>query len=95
MGFLLSTGLALLGLIFVAAIGAVITAHFVYTPPFKGSDGKKLPGSIAEFTRVKIGGISQAVLIRGKSLDNPILLFMHAGPGISMPGYLSLGTSGL
>ncbi|WP_247237983.1 alpha/beta fold hydrolase [Telluribacter sp. SYSU D00476] len=48
-----------------------------------------MPNSIAETRRVKIGGIKQFVTIRGADRRNPILLWLHGGPGsISMPLYL-------
>lgn len=66
--------------------GSIITQHWVYTPPFKDSNGKRLTNSIAEFNRLKIGGCSQSLLIRGKNINNPVLLFLHAGPGLSETG---------
>jgi len=54
------------------------------TPPFRGSDGKLLPNSIAEAKYYTLGGVNQWVLIRGENvLENPLLLLLHGGPGIS------------
>ncbi|WP_274654632.1 alpha/beta fold hydrolase [Paenibacillus humicola] len=39
------------------------------------------PNGIAEGSYVRIGGIDQWVTIRGEARDNPILLFVHGGPG--------------
>jgi proline iminopeptidase len=53
------------------------------TPVILGSDGKPLPGSIAELATVKLGGHNQAIMIRGYSVDNPVLLYLSGGPGQS------------
>jgi proline iminopeptidase len=53
------------------------------TPPISGATGKPLAGSIAEVAMVPIGGMSQGVLMRGQSVDKPILLYLAGGPGQS------------
>lgn len=40
----------------------------------------RTPGGIDEVKAIPIGGIQQVISIRGRSLDNPILLFIHGGP---------------
>jgi len=62
---------------------AVVIALPAGTPPILGADGRPLPGSIAEVTMVPIGGTKQGVLIRGQSVDNPVLLYLAGGPGQS------------
>ncbi|NHJ48696.1 MAG: alpha/beta hydrolase [Asgard group archaeon] len=51
------------------------------TPKIKDSDGKVKSKSIASLEQVLLGGIKQWLLIRGHNKDNPLLLFLHGGPG--------------
>jgi proline iminopeptidase len=58
------------------------------TAAIRGSNGKKLPGSIAELRTVNINGHGLAMMIRGHSVKNPVLLFLAGGPGGSEMGAL-------
>jgi pimeloyl-ACP methyl ester carboxylesterase len=51
------------------------------TAPIFGADGEPLAGSVAELTTVTIGGHDQTMMIRGRSVDNPVLLYLTGGPG--------------
>ena len=55
--------------------------HRGTTPPFRDSEGKILPDSIAEISYVRLGGFDQWVMIRGENIANPILILLHGGPG--------------
>jgi proline iminopeptidase len=41
------------------------------------------PNGINSLESVRIGGIEQWVEVRGQNVNNPILLFIHGGPGIA------------
>ena len=41
------------------------------------------PNGIASLEPVRIGGIQQWIEVRGQNVNNPILLFIHGGPGIA------------
>lgn len=51
------------------------------TPAIKGK-----ARAIAELMPLRVGGIEQWLLIRGAYKDNPVLLFLHGGPGTAMIG---------
>lgn len=63
-----------------------MSIFWAYTPAFKDMQGKKLPDSIAEMRMVTIGGTQQSILIRGENKNNPVLLLIHGGPGMSETG---------
>ncbi len=45
------------------------------TPQIEGNN------SVASIQKVELGGIDQYIMIRGRDVNNPILLFLHGGPG--------------
>jgi len=58
-----------------------VVARPATTHPIVGTDGAPLPGSIAELVTVPLGGHDQALMIRGRSSDSPVLLYLAGGPG--------------
>ncbi len=54
-----------------------------YTPKIKFDGEVKEEKCIAELTKIKLGGSEQWILIRSENIDNPIILFVHGGPGTS------------
>jgi proline iminopeptidase len=70
------------GLVALAVVGlAVSVARPASTAPIAGADGQPVPGSVAELTSVSLGGHDQALMIRGRSVDAPVLLHLAGGPG--------------
>ena len=53
--------------------------------PYLDEYGNFLEDSISEKIKVTIGGTEQGMIIRGRNVKNPVILFLHGGPG--MPEY--------
>lgn len=54
---------------------------FGRTPAFRDAQGAVLSGSVAEEGYVRLGGLDQWVMVRGRSIDNPLMIILHGGPG--------------
>jgi pimeloyl-ACP methyl ester carboxylesterase len=50
--------------------------------PLRDAAGNVIPGSISERVTVEIGGIPQGMIIQSVDPANPVLLFLHGGPGM-------------
>jgi pimeloyl-ACP methyl ester carboxylesterase len=53
------------------------------TRPFVGADGQPSANSVADARFLRIGGVDQWVMIRGRDIANPLLILLHGGPGAS------------
>ena len=74
---------------------AVGIARPASTAPIVDAQGNQIAGSIAELTTVDINGHELAMMIRGHSIDNPVLLFLAGGPGGSELGAMRNHLPGL
>lgn len=54
--------------------------------PYRDENENILENSISEKIFIEINGVEQGMFIRGKNKNNPVLLFLHGGPG--MPNYV-------
>lgn len=65
----------------------VVGVLLIYSPgkvnPYLDEYGTKIEGSISEKIFVTIGGVQQGMIIKSKSSQNPVLLYLHGG----MPDY--------
>ncbi len=85
--FLRIIGKTILGFVGILILGSLAGVGYILatrptTPPFKDWDGRTVPESIAVLQQVELGGCPQWLLIRGRDISNPILLFLHGGPGM-------------
>jgi pimeloyl-ACP methyl ester carboxylesterase len=53
-----------------------------WTPNIKGED------SVSELSKVSINGTKLEVMVRGKDIDNPVIIFVHGGPSCSEIPYI-------
>jgi pimeloyl-ACP methyl ester carboxylesterase len=73
-------------LAFILMVVGIVLAWSPGKPkPFLNENGKALSGSISEKIHVSINGVEQGMFIRSRNKENPVLLFIHGGPG--MPEY--------
>lgn len=70
-------------LIVLVILGFVFPPSFGKIKPLRDSEGNVLQNSIAEKIDVSINNVNQGMIIKGESLDNPVLLIVHGGPGLS------------
>jgi pimeloyl-ACP methyl ester carboxylesterase len=52
----------------------------------KQINSKLKPNGISSVEAVQLGGIQQHIVIQAGDVTNPILLFLHGGPGMPDPG---------
>ncbi len=55
----------------------------LYSGIFPSTEAFDSNASIAELKEVELGGINQWISIRGENRSNPVLLWLHGGPGIT------------
>ena len=63
-------------------------------PPLKDEAGVEIEGSVSHKHWLEIGGIDQGFFIRGESADNPVILFLHGGPGSPELPFIMAGEKG-
>jgi pimeloyl-ACP methyl ester carboxylesterase len=74
--------------LFISGIMLILLVLFpTWTPLIVDANGNQVPESISVLEQVELGGLEQSILIRGKDRSNPVLLFLHGGPGYPQIAY--------
>ncbi len=60
-------------------VGAVLLASSKHPRPFLDGRGRPLAGSISEKVFVEINGARQGMIVKGRNLSDPVLLYLHGG----------------
>lgn len=84
-GRYLRRGVAVLTALALVGLGAAL-ARPASTDPIVDATGVPLAGSVAELSSVTVDDRDLALMIRGQSTDNPVLLYLAGGPGGSEMG---------
>ncbi len=78
--------LASVSLMFLIIIGGLfVMRQLSFQSTLAQADQLNKQGGISEMREVSLGGISQYIAIEGENRDNPVCLFLHGGPGLSLP----------
>ena len=80
--------LILCTLLFVVSSAILITSPGKL-PTLKDRQGRKIAGSLSEKTWVDINGLQQGMFIRSEDPTNPVVLYIHGGPGTPMLQFIS------
>jgi proline iminopeptidase len=72
-----TAGLTALALI----VLGVLVARPATTDAIVDAGGHRVPGSVAELTRVDVNGHDLSLMIRGRNTHQPVVLFLAGGPG--------------
>jgi pimeloyl-ACP methyl ester carboxylesterase len=85
---LLRKVLKILGIAGLSIIGVLIVCLIVLRinspgrlDSLKDQNGNEIAGSLSEKNFIEIGGIQQGYFIRAENSNNPVILFLHGGPG--------------
>jgi pimeloyl-ACP methyl ester carboxylesterase len=73
----------LLAAVFLAGVGYLFAISPGRPAPLRDAVGNPIPGSLSERVTVEIGGIPQSMIIQSVDPANPVLLFVHGGPGMT------------
>jgi proline iminopeptidase len=81
-------GVSAVAVLLVLAVGVAV-AQPGRTAPITDATGEVVAGSVAELTRIPVGGRDLGLMLRGHDAEAPVLLFLAGGPGGSELGAMT------
>lgn len=85
-----------MGIIILSFLGIVLIGLLIIKinspgklSPLKDEQGHTIASSITEKVWIEVNGIKQGMFIRGENPDNPVILFLHGGPGTPLLPFIS------
>lgn len=80
-------------LVFIGLLCACLLIVWINSPgkltPLKDTEGKIIQGSISEKLWIEVNGMEQGMFIRGENPENPVILYLHGGPGTPLLPFIS------
>lgn len=72
----------LFGLLLTFLVILIFSVGFIwYKSPMTTPQFTEAPNSISTIEKLELNGEDQFVILRGRDVDNPVVLFLHGGPG--------------
>ncbi len=69
--------------IFIGSLIVLLISLVIYSGIFPSTEAVSEERGIAKLKKVELGGMNQWISIRGKDKNNPVLLWLHGGPGLA------------
>ncbi len=79
----MTAAVLLLAAVLLVGVGYLFAISPGRPAPLRDDDGNVIQGSLSERVTVEIGGIPQSMIIQSVDPTNPVLLFLHGGPGMT------------
>lgn len=78
----------IIGIIFIGLLIVIINSSGKLGA-LKDEKGNLIQSSIVEKVWIEINGIKQGIFIRGENYQNPIILYLHGGPGTPLLQFIT------
>ena len=75
--------------VLVGLVSLVFISRLAYRSYLRSSTQLETPNGISSLEEITLGGVKQWIFIRGADQKNPVLIFLHGGPGEPVMGMSS------